>query len=142
MTTGRSAASTRTKFTMLRILPAGKAGHAFTFSITENAPRLPFTPTVVTQPTPGRGSLRKSSPIWKPGNAPRATLITIRGRVLDPQDQPVVEAAVYLVSAPVPMPDIAQLTDEEGRFAFAAPSPGPYTIGVHSDRWGTTQKMI
>lgn len=61
---------------------------------------------------------------------------------MDPQDHPVVEAAVYLVSAPVPMPDIAQLTDEEGRFAFAAPSPGPYTIGVHSDRWGTTQKMI
>lgn len=61
---------------------------------------------------------------------------------MDPQDHPVVEAAVYLVSAPVPMPDIAQLTDEEGRFSFAAQSPGSYTIGVHSDRWGTTQKTI
>ena len=63
----------------------------------------------------------------------------INGQVLDPHHRPEVEASVYIISAPISMPDIAQLTDEQGRFTLSAPVPGRYTLGVRSDRWGATQ---
>jgi protocatechuate 3,4-dioxygenase beta subunit len=66
----------------------------------------------------------------------------IRGHVVDPQGRPVAEAAVYIVSAPVSMPDIAQLTDDQGQFAMSAPVPGHYTVGVRSDDWGLTQTDV
>jgi protocatechuate 3,4-dioxygenase beta subunit len=67
---------------------------------------------------------------------------TIRGRVLDPQGGLVAEAAVYIVSSPVSMPDIAQLTDDQGQFTLSAPLPGRYTVGVRSDMWGSVQTEI
>jgi protocatechuate 3,4-dioxygenase beta subunit len=66
-------------------------------------------------------------------------MATIRGRVVDPQGCPLAEAAVYIVSAPESMPDIAQLTDHQGQFTIAAPVPGRYTVGVQSERWGVVQ---
>jgi protocatechuate 3,4-dioxygenase beta subunit len=63
----------------------------------------------------------------------------IRGQVVDPRGQPVAEATVYIVSSPVSMPDIAQLTDEQGHFTIAAPIPGHYRVGVQSDEWGSVQ---
>lgn len=68
--------------------------------------------------------------------------MTIHGHVTDPHGQPVAEAAVYVISAPVSMPDIAQLTDDGGRFTIAAPAPGHYTVGVRSDEWGSAQKDV
>jgi protocatechuate 3,4-dioxygenase beta subunit len=67
---------------------------------------------------------------------------TIRGRVVDPQGRPIVAAAVYIVSSPVRMPDIAQLTDDQGQFAISAPVPGRYTVGVRSDQWGLLQTDV
>jgi uncharacterized GH25 family protein len=64
---------------------------------------------------------------------------TIRGQVVDPSGQPVAEASVYIVAAPVNMPDIAQLTDNHGQFVVSAPVAGLYTIGVRTDRWGSAQ---
>lgn len=66
----------------------------------------------------------------------------IRGQVVDSQGRPVAEAAAYIVSAPVSMPDIAQLTDDQGQFTMSAPVPGHYTIGVRSDDWGLTQTDV
>jgi hypothetical protein len=40
------------------------------------------------------------------------------------------------------MPDIAQLTDEEGKFTAYLPTPGDYTLGTRSDNWGEVQKEI
>jgi hypothetical protein len=48
----------------------------------------------------------------------------VHGQVLDPHGKPEREASVYIISAPVSMPDIAQLTDEQGRFTLSAPIPG------------------
>ncbi len=69
-------------------------------------------------------------------------MTTIQGRVLNPQGGPVAEAAVYIISAPVRIPDIAQLTDDQGQFTLSAPLPGRYTVGIRSDTWGTTQTEI
>ena len=63
----------------------------------------------------------------------------IRGHVVDPQGRPVAEAVVYVVSAPMSMPDIAQLTDKEGQFTISAPGLGRYTLGFRSDDWRSTQ---
>lgn len=67
---------------------------------------------------------------------------TINGQVIDPEGRPIGEAAVYIVASPVSMPDIAQLTDGEGRFTLSAPVPGRYTVGARSDRWGTAQAEV
>ena len=66
----------------------------------------------------------------------------IQGQVVDPEGQPVAQAAVYFVSAPVNMPDIAQLTDDEGKFTTYLPTPGDYTLGARSDNWGEVQQEI
>jgi len=66
----------------------------------------------------------------------------VYGQVFDPHGRPEPEASIYFVSAPVSMPDIAQLTDEEGKFTLSAPVPGRYTLGVRSERWGDSQKTF
>ena len=60
----------------------------------------------------------------------------IRGRVLDKEGAPVAQAAVYVVAAPQPQPDIAQLTGADGAFDVDAGSPGAYVIGARSDTAG------
>ena len=52
----------------------------------------------------------------------------ITGTVTDDAGQPLAEAAVAIVAAPGPVPDIAALTGPDGRFAIAAPEPGDYTV--------------
>ena len=47
------------------------------------------------------------------------------------------QARVYFVSGPAPLPDIAALTNEEGRFTLSAPSPGPYMIECNADGYTT-----
>ena len=46
---------------------------------------------------------------------------------------PVAGARVTIESSPRPMPDIAALTDGDGRFALGTTGPGHYTIAVHAD---------
>jgi protocatechuate 3,4-dioxygenase beta subunit len=66
----------------------------------------------------------------------------VRGKVIDPNGGPVREASVYFVSSPVNMPDIAQLTDDQGQFTLSLSAPGPYVIGVRSDDLGTAESKI
>ncbi len=56
----------------------------------------------------------------------------IRGRVVDDRNRPVKGASIFVVSAPVSMPDIAQLTDVMGEFSLAAPVAGTYRIGIRA----------
>jgi hypothetical protein len=46
---------------------------------------------------------------------------------------PVALARVAVTSAPGPMPDIAALTDSNGRFSFASVGPGRYQLAVYAD---------
>jgi hypothetical protein len=57
----------------------------------------------------------------------------IAGVVVDARGNPVEEARVYFVEGPVPLPDIAALTDSAGRFALSAPVSGTYQLGVTSE---------
>lgn len=66
----------------------------------------------------------------------------IHGQVFDPHGRPESEATIFIVYAPVSMPDIALLTDADGRFILSAPVPGHYILGFHSESWGATQKSI
>ena len=59
--------------------------------------------------------------------------IEIAGVVVDEEGNPVEEARVYFVEGPVPLPDIAALTDSSGRFALSAPTSGTYQLGIASE---------
>ena len=56
--------------------------------------------------------------------------MNIHGVVTDPSGQPVPGVVVMLAAAPVPVPDIAALTDESGKFSIMVPVPGDYRLLV------------
>ena len=53
---------------------------------------------------------------------------TIVGAVLDDVGQPVPDAVVAIVDAPVQVQDIAALTGADGRFVITVVEPGGYTV--------------
>ena len=57
----------------------------------------------------------------------------LSGTVHDPEGRPVAGARVLFASAPAPLPDIAALTGEDGRFTLSAPAEGSYELAVHAD---------
>ena len=61
----------------------------------------------------------------------------IHGAVRDRAGVPVAQARVYFVSGPGSYPDIAALTNEDGRFTLSAPSPGAYLIECNADGYTT-----
>lgn len=56
----------------------------------------------------------------------------INGAVTDPSGRPVVGAIVLIASSPVPVPDIAALTGQDGTFSIAVPAEGEYRLVVRS----------
>ena len=48
-------------------------------------------------------------------------------------DGPVALARVMIAEAPAPIPDVAGLTGDDGRFTFATVGPGRYVVAVHAD---------
>ncbi|MEV0122243.1 carboxypeptidase-like regulatory domain-containing protein [Streptomyces sp. NPDC050703] len=59
--------------------------------------------------------------------------VEITGVVRDASGTPVAGARVLFTDGPRPLPDIAALTDAEGRFSLGAPSPGSYTLVCRAD---------
>lgn len=72
---------------------------------------------------------------------PRKALV-ITGHVRDPDSQPVPAARVFFVSGPVPLPDIAALTDAQGAFSLSVPVRGRYEIRAVSDELGSATKRV
>lgn len=58
--------------------------------------------------------------------------LVVNGTVLDATGQPVAGATVIFTESPVPVPDVAALTDDEGKFSLAAPAPGHYELLVNA----------
>lgn len=62
------------------------------------------------------------------------------GRVHLPDGGDVSEARVSIASGPVPTPDVALLTDDEGRFELRAPTANLYEVAIHAD--GLAPKVV
>jgi Carboxypeptidase regulatory-like domain len=63
----------------------------------------------------------------------RRTSHLITGIVRDPGGKPVAGARISFVQSPVPMPDVALVTGEDGRFTLGVPVKGPYELAVDTD---------
>lgn len=57
----------------------------------------------------------------------------VKGTVRDQSGNPVAAARVFFTSGPTPLPDVATLTDAEGRFVLSAPTPGTYQLECHAE---------
>jgi carboxypeptidase family protein len=62
-----------------------------------------------------------------------ASPTVVAGVVRGPAGDPVPQARVYLAGGPVPLPDIAALTDAEGRFAMTLPAAGTYELACTAE---------
>lgn len=56
----------------------------------------------------------------------------IHGVVVDERDAALEWASVLFAESPVPLPDIAAITDEHGGFTVSAPVPGRYRLRCHA----------
>ncbi len=52
------------------------------------------------------------------------------GRVFDADGEPVPDALISIVASTVPMPEIALISDDQGRFALRLPA-GHFTLRAH-----------
>jgi Carboxypeptidase regulatory-like domain len=59
----------------------------------------------------------------------------IAGVVRDGKGDPVEAARVYVVDAPVSLPDIAALTGSDGAFSIGVPVTGRYTVEATAEGW-------
>lgn len=63
-------------------------------------------------------------------------MAVISGVVVDADGRAVPDARVYLAAGPGSFPDVAALTDAEGRFTLSAGADGRYTVECRSERGG------
>ncbi len=66
----------------------------------------------------------------------------ISGVVRDAHDNPIAQARVYFTNGPVPLPDMAALTNQEGAFSLAAPVAGSYTIACAAEGFAPTEVTV
>lgn len=62
-----------------------------------------------------------------------ANPMVVAGVVRGPADEPVPQARVYIASGPVPVRDIAALTDADGRFTMSLPATGTYDLACTAE---------
>jgi hypothetical protein len=68
--------------------------------------------------------------------------ILISGIVHDDAGNPVPLARVYFVAGPGQLPDIAALTDQQGRFTLSVGSAGTYEIEVSADAFHAVRVTV
>jgi hypothetical protein len=66
----------------------------------------------------------------------------IQGQVIDPQGHPLAEVPVYFISSPMPVPDVALLTDAQGQFTLSVPVRGHYTLGTRAEDGSAAQTDV
>jgi len=67
----------------------------------------------------------------------RGSATILRCRVRTPDGSSIAGARVFFMSSPVPVPEIAALSDDGGRVVLAAPAPGHYEIGAGAEGFDT-----
>ena len=66
----------------------------------------------------------------------------ISGVVRSPDGKPLANARVYFTAGPVPLPEIAALTDDSGAFSLTAPQPGEYVVESVADEFGAKSSKV
>ena len=66
----------------------------------------------------------------------------ISGVVRGPHGKPIPNARVYFTSGPVPLPEIAAITDDKGQFSLTAPAPGEYVIEGATDEFAPRSATV
>ena len=66
----------------------------------------------------------------------------ISGVVRGPDGQPLPNARVYFTKGPVPLPEIAAITDHSGEFSLTAPAPGDYVIEGAADEFKAQSSKV
>lgn len=66
---------------------------------------------------------------------------SIHGHVVDAHHRPVPGARVALGAGPVPVPDVALLTGDDGSFHLDVPVPGEYAVHAHTDAGSATAQV-
>jgi hypothetical protein len=66
----------------------------------------------------------------------------VSGVVRGPDGKPLSNARVYFTAGPVPLPEIAALTDASGAFSLTAPAPGEYVIEGTADELGARSSKV
>jgi hypothetical protein len=57
----------------------------------------------------------------------------VRGTTRRRGGREIAEARVFFTEAPVPVPDVATLTNDSGGFTLYAPAPGLYVVSCHAE---------
>lgn len=66
----------------------------------------------------------------------------ISGVVRDNDGKPIADAQIYFTDSPMPLPDIAMLTDTNGTFSLSVPSAGKYGIGFNADGFASETTTV
>jgi Carboxypeptidase regulatory-like domain len=68
--------------------------------------------------------------------------IIVAGVVRGRADEQVPEARVFIAGGPVPVPDIAALTDADGRFTLSLPMQGSYEVACVAEGYAPSSTTI
>lgn len=71
-----------------------------------------------------------------------ANPMVVAGVVRGPADEPVPQARVYIAGGPVPVRDIAALTDAEGRFSMSLPATGTYELACTAEGYTSASTTV
>jgi hypothetical protein len=66
----------------------------------------------------------------------------IQGTVLTDQGKPIAGASVFISRSPVSVPDIAQLSNAQGKFSLTVPAIGDYTIQIAAAGFQITEMNV
>jgi hypothetical protein len=68
--------------------------------------------------------------------------IVVAGVVRGPGGQQLPLARVFIAKGPVPVPDIAALTDAEGRFTLSLPATGSYEVACVAEGYAPWSAIV
>jgi Carboxypeptidase regulatory-like domain len=68
--------------------------------------------------------------------------IVVAGVVRGPGGEQLPQARVFIARGPVPVPDVAALTDAEGRFTLSLPAAGSYELACVAEGYAILSTTV